>query len=240
MSCAEHLSSPSSDQLTRVVDVAARDGVGQPQVDAVSAYCVRNPDAILGAAVPAALDEYTRFQQLAPGLTRERYSVSVEEDSYQQTLTFELGPVLPGDDPALTQYSWVTAGGTGAFPCQDVSDLTTGRYVTETTGYAFGTLTVTNDTPDFPALEHLYQFTRPGSAIGYGFGSGAVCRTTDGGGDFLSPSWQGATWGPTPVVVAVQGYRTPDHPAGDPELLRLPLVAFLTDLEIPLRAWSDS
>ncbi|MBW0252593.1 hypothetical protein [Cellulomonas sp. PS-H5] len=239
MTCLEYMSLGPVEQMNTVASVAGQPEVDQVQANAVAGVCRRGEADTLATAVPTGLDELARFHQLAPSLTRESRSTTREVDGYSQTLTLELGPVIPGDEVSLTSLSWADVGGTGEFPCQDFENVDIGHITAETAGYAFGTVTVTNDTPDFPAREEIYQFSRAGTAIGYGFSDGAVCRSAAGGGDFLKPNWSDETWGPVPVVVAIEGYRSPDHPEGDAELLTRPFGIFLSDLALPLRAWNQ-
>jgi hypothetical protein len=152
-------------------------------------------------------------------------------DGFKQTVKVTMGPVVLGSDTALMNSQWKGVGGTGSNPCIDVNPANDGSTVhvleTKFAGYAFGTLTITNDVPSYPAKPQTYQFNlayQIDSAMGIGYAHGATC---DGlhPGIRINPNWgTSAQWGPVPIVVAIAEMQSPAFPNGDPSKLAYPLV----------------
>lgn len=176
---------------------------------------------------PSSSSESDKASQSSPSPTPEQRlellptqtvtQKAVSRDGKSQTVTFEIGPVVSGQETELIKNEWVSRGG----KVNDVACLD--RAVSSKSGgFAVGTMKVVNDTPDFPAGNRKFQFIGNNKMyIGLGFSGGSTCSPGDGKYIF-GPSWQKAIWGPVPVVIAINDYRTPNSPAGDPGLLTTP------------------
>jgi len=151
------------------------------------------------------------------------------DDGFSQTLTLNIGQVIPGSDPRALD-AWYSVGGLsgGTPPCWDSgvpgSGNTNFELKSSLAGYAFGTVTITNDAPDFEAQELVYQWTgnTDGSAFGVEYSDSQNCHALYGG-LMMNPDFVSANWGPVPVVVALNAYVSPAFPAGDPASLAIPL-----------------
>jgi hypothetical protein len=170
---------------------------------------------------------------------RQTYTYTRTDDAgFSQTLTVSIGSVVLGNDAARVASEWKAVGGTGQNPCYDVQ-MWAGRIMEhELAGYAFGTVTITNDRPDFPAQPWGYQFTRSGSfsMMGLQFSNGGSCQKLYEGGYVMQPSWGGdATWGPVPLVIAIADVRSPGAPQGDPNVVSADVVSlYPTAFSFPL------
>lgn len=100
-------------------------------------------------------------------------------------------------------------------------------------GFALGTLTIFNDTPDFPAQQITYSLDQAGPAVIDGIAAGIdyISETTCaelGPDPFIFRPFFGDSgsprWGPAPIVILIADYRNPDFPDGDPS--RLPVLTF--------------
>jgi hypothetical protein len=167
-----------------------------------------------------------------------------DNDGFQQTMTITLGPVILGSNTSLMESQWSSVGGSGSNPCIDVNpgnDLSTNYVIdAEVAGFAFGTITIANDQPDFPPRDVTYIFSRnSSSAMGVGFSNGALC---DGLGGFpFNPSFDdGASWGPVPIVIAIADVRTPAFPTGDPSAVSGGIKVNLGAATIPLALYEGN
>lgn len=170
----------------------------------------------------------------APELAQASYSDTLDEgNGYKQTVTVTIGPVILGADQVLMTQQWARVGGTGPIPCVDASPtgvgLTQPILESKVAGFAFGTVTITNDTPAFPAKPEQYQYSQKGAgssgnALGLGYSNGAKCVSIYGSDSRFAPAWgSGATWGPLPIVVAIRDFLSPAFPKGDASKLAEPL-----------------
>lgn len=170
---------------------------------------------------------------------RQTYTYTKTDDAgFSQTLTVTIGSVVLGNDAARLASEWKAVGGTGQNPCFDV-ELWAGRIMDhELAGFAFGTVKISNDRPDFPAQPWGYQFTRTGSfsMMGLQFSNGGSCQKLYEGGYVMQPSWGGnSTWGPVPLVIAIADVRSPASPQGDPSIVSdSPVSLYPTAFNFPL------
>lgn len=146
-----------------------------------------------------------------------------DEDGFSQTVTFTVGPVMAGTDPNIDR-AWRTVGGeSDSIPC--VASGSSASQNPSLAGFAFGTLAVTNDVPDFAPLAWQYFFAGLGTnaSMGFDFSSGGQCSELRGMVPFV-PGWESSpNWGPVPVTFALEGFITPAQPTGDPATLEQPL-----------------
>lgn len=194
--------------------------------------------------------------EAVPGPTATYVVTQASEDGYSQTGTLQLGPVIPFSDTAAIDAAWAAAGGEGPVPCVDANpdgDGLTNPMRSEVAGFAFGTLSFTNNVPDFPAQDLIWKFERGSqgavtqSAVGIGYSDGPTCTDLVVAGARVRPTWRSANWGPVPIVVTVADFLSPNTPDGDQAVLdSAPLLfgylggAFLADdaAVVPLVAYS--
>lgn len=170
----------------------------------------------------------------APGPMETYVITQAGEDGYSQTATLELGPVVPYSQASSIEAAWAAVGGQGPIPCIDADpdgDGLTNPLRSETAGFAFGTLEIVNNAPDFPAEDLIWRFNRgrqgsvTQSAVGLGYSDGGSCSDLVVAGAMIRPSWRSASWGPVPIVVTIADYLTPNAPEGDSAVLEsAPLV----------------
>jgi hypothetical protein len=150
-------------------------------------------------------------------------------DGYQQTVTVTVGPVIIGSDAEAIVDQWAVVGGTESPPCYNVVAGAEGNVTfdlrSQFAGYAFGTIAVTNDVPEFPVKDWPFRFSGFGpdqAAMGIQYSNGALCEELSVGADF-APVWKRDDWGPVPFAIAVAEYSTPANPSGDVALLASPI-----------------
>ncbi|WP_155859376.1 hypothetical protein [Cellulomonas sp. KRMCY2] len=245
--CSDFLTLGLEEQRAVVVAFHGGEPVEDSEWATLGDWCAANSTSPISVAEPqarSAARQAAAEADLAASLKHETYSATtIGADGYSQTLTVMVGPVIPSDRAPQLASEWASVGGVGGNPCADVNPANDGvtNYVikTETAGYAFGTMTVVNNTVGFAADAVSYQFTRgPSSALGFEFSSGAECDGLNFGGYILNPSWESDTWGPVPFVVAIDSYRSPAQPDGDVSLLADPVELAWTDFTFPLVAWT--
>lgn len=171
-------------------------------------------------------------------LPMESFSHTVDSDGgFSQTMTITMGPVVPASEPTVLDAQWAAVGGLGTYPCSD-TDFGPGN--PDAAGFAFGTMEIVNNTPGFTAANKIYQFWRnEPSALGLAYTNGPSCDLLDRGGMLFSPSEFDNVWGPVPIVVAIDNYRTPAFPNGDAALLdRNGLALHSSDFFVPLVPWT--
>ncbi len=206
--------------------------------------CAMFPDAIFQGVlsnVPAyveAMDGSTGEDGGPNGsLARQTYSATFDQgDGFSQTVSVSIGPAVLGVDSALVESEWRAVGGTGSNPCLDVSISSIDVIETEFAAYAYGTVTITNNVPDFPPRDKTYSFSRSilaQAAMGVQYSNGTSCESLN----FVpvKPSWGETTiWGPVPIVVAIADVRSPDFPNGDPAVVSAHPLWIDTTLAVPL------
>lgn len=156
---------------------------------------------------------------LPPG-PKTYHAAQTTTDGYKQSMTLTLYPAIPGRDLTALNKAWTAVGGTGNFPCEDAAGLDMSTLVsipTHSSVYAVGTLSITNDTPDFGDGGMMWDFAGPdtnGYAMGFGYSNSPECDSLSSG-TLTKPHWTGPMWGPVPIVVAYGDVVNPDHPDGD-------------------------
>lgn len=156
---------------------------------------------------------------LPPG-PKTYQATQTTSDGYKQTMNLTLYPAIPGRDLAVLDKAWTAVGGSGDVPCKDAAglDMYTGVSIpTQSSVYAVGTLTITNDTASFGGGDMTWDFAGPdanGYAMGFGYSSGPECDSLSSG-TLTKPHWTGSSWGPVAIVVAYGNVVNPNHPDGD-------------------------
>lgn len=156
---------------------------------------------------------------LPPG-PKTYQATQTTSDGYKQTMNLTLYPAIPGRDLAVLNKAWTAVGGSGDVPCEDAAglDMYTGVSIpTQTSVYAVGTLSITNDTASFGGGDMTWDFAGPdanGYAMGFGYSNGPECDSLSSG-TLTKPHWTGSIWGPVPIVVAYGNVVNPNHPDGD-------------------------
>lgn len=148
------------------------------------------------------------------------YSAPVKTgDGFDLKATFTVYPAVRGTDGRMTAL-WSAVGGTGDIPCLGRPESNDSPAITaESSAFAFGTLTITDSTPNFSPPSHTWQIINGSefspASMGLGFSNGAQCNDFNMGGYMLNPNMTSTTWGPVPVVFAFPAIYTPAFPTGD-------------------------
>ena len=236
VTCGQVLKMSTSDQHAIELKLGKKLAAGQ--WNDVLAYCDGRDGETLTDMITVIVSRAKGTQTSAPeaapdaALPQQSYSDSSDQgNGFKQTLTITMGPVILGTNTALLTSQWASVGGTGKNPCIDANPSGTGFsgpvLESKLAGFAFGTLTIVNDSPDFPAKPYAYSFSldaNSGDAIGFGYSDGAKCVSIYGSDSRVNPAWgTSAKWGPVPVVVAIRDLLSPAFPKGDPSKLALPL-----------------
>lgn len=170
---------------------------------------------------------------------RKTYVARMENDEgFKLRANITVYDAVRGSDTEAMDAAWAEVGGTVPNPCLDADvgndTFTVTAIHTQTSAYAYGTLTITSETEGFDPPSVLWQFTtgraapkdgewvgsqgKP-KAMGIGFSDGGRCDGLNTGGFIVTPSMNDTTWGPVPIVFAYDGTFTPKHPNGDPSVL---------------------
>ncbi|MET4160030.1 hypothetical protein [Agromyces sp. PvR057] len=177
------------------------------------------------------------LQQVTANAT---YSIeAVDGNGNAERITLAIGSWVRGDDSALLDEAWASVGGLGTMPLLAGTD----GFTAADGAFAFGTVSIENTTPDFPAenfangnawvyLTPLIEFDgfftdwHDPSFEGLGatmqarqYTSGASTDAVSGLNPLIRADMSTSDrWGPVPIVIGLDTVFSPNFPEGNPKL----------------------
>jgi hypothetical protein len=162
------------------------------------------------------------------------YAITMTDpDGNMQQVTVRISDWVKGADSESTGRAWDIAGGEGPMPFSDSGDARA-----DTGAFVFGTVTIENLTPDFPASDfnagHSWVYLKPETVVEGWFGrtsyqlidayqartytSGVTTGAVSHSEPLISADMTSNRWGPSTFVIGVGNVFTPNDPNGQENL----------------------
>lgn len=149
----------------------------------------------------------------------------------KQKITITIGSWIKGSETDYLEKAWQIVGGTGLMPLNGSSSGEGLGFDPKVSTYVFGTITITNLTPDFKAdnfangqswvylTPYGNEFRQLGVAVqGRQYSTGSICDMVSGSNPLVCASMSSNNWGPAPFVIALSSVFSPNYPEGNPDL----------------------